>query len=69
MTFLGEGATGFTSLSGSEMSAFFISLRRYPVKKKKDYSETEKSVIKVCKYYVEMCENHSNRVQIVSVSI
>lgn len=33
MMCLGKGATGFTSLSGSEMSAFLTSLRRYPVKK------------------------------------
>lgn len=34
MTCLGKGAPGFTSLSGSEISAFLTSLRRYPVKKK-----------------------------------
>ena len=31
-TCLGRGATGFTSPSGSGMSALLISLRRYPVK-------------------------------------
>lgn len=34
MTCLGKGATGLTSPSGSEMSAFLISLRRYPVRNK-----------------------------------
>lgn len=34
MTCFGKGATGFTSLSGSEMSAFLTSLSRYPVKNK-----------------------------------
>lgn len=33
MMCLGKGATGFTSPSGIEMSAFLISLSRYPVKK------------------------------------
>lgn len=31
MTCLGKGVAGFTSVSGSEISAFLISLRRYPV--------------------------------------
>lgn len=45
MTCLGKGATGFTSPSGSEMSAFLTSLRRYPVKNK------EKSFLKHIKLF------------------
>lgn len=64
MMCLGKGATGFTSPSGSEMSAFLTSFRRYPVKKKlrATISKTHKKIqfkgcCKAFKYHKQPLNN------------